>query len=92
LIRKRKVRYPKQAETLEIPLLIQETAGEKEKELEDLKEAMYRAKKQYGVEGVIAGALASTYQRDRVEKIAEEIGLKVLHLYGRKIRKDTCTG
>jgi asparagine synthase (glutamine-hydrolysing) len=75
--KKEKSDIQKQAETLEIPLLIQETAGEKEKELEDLKEAMYRAKKQYGVEGVIAGALASTYQRDRVEKIAEEIGLKV---------------
>ena len=67
----------KQAETLDIPLLVQETAGEKEKELDDLKQAMVRAKEQYGVEGVIAGALASTYQRDRVEKIAEEVGLKV---------------
>lgn len=67
----------KQAEKLDIPLLVQETAGEKEKELEDLKEAMSRAKEEYGVEGVVAGAIASTYQRDRVEKIAEEVGLKV---------------
>jgi diphthine-ammonia ligase len=67
----------KQAEELDIPLLVQKTAGEKEKELEDLKKAMSRAKEEYGVEGVIAGAIASTYQRDRVEKIAEELGLKV---------------
>jgi len=67
----------KQAEKLDIPLLVQKTAGEKEKELEDLKEAMSRAKREYGVEGVIAGAIASTYQRDRVEKTAEELGLKV---------------
>lgn len=67
----------KQAEELDIPLMVQETAGEKEKELQDLKEVMVKAKEEYGVEGVIAGAIASTYQRDRVEKIAEEVGLKV---------------
>lgn len=66
-----------QAEELEIPLVIQETEGEKEEELEDMKEGLRRAKEEYGVEGVVAGALASTYQRDRVEKVAEELGLKV---------------
>jgi asparagine synthase (glutamine-hydrolysing) len=66
-----------QAEQLEIPLILQETEGEKEKELEDLKEGLQKAIDQYNVEGVVAGALASTYQRDRVEKIAEELGLKV---------------
>lgn len=75
--KKEKSDIEKQSEVLDIPLLIQKTAGEKEKELEDLKQAMVRAKKEYNIEGVIAGALASTYQRDRVEKIAEEVGLKV---------------
>ncbi len=75
--KKQKSDIEKQAEELEIPLLIQETEGEKEKELEDLEKAMVRAKEEYGVEGVVAGALASTYQRDRVEKVAEKVGLKV---------------
>lgn len=75
--KKEKSDIEKQAEKLNIPLLVQKTAGKKEKELEDLKKAMYRAKEEFGVEGVIAGALASTYQRDRVDKIAEEVGLKV---------------
>lgn len=66
-----------QSEKLGIPLLVQKTEGEKEKELEDLEKAFNKAKEQYGVEGVVAGALASTYQRDRVEKIAEKTGLKV---------------
>ncbi len=66
-----------QSEELGIPLLVQHTEGEKEKELEDLEEAFRRAKNEYNIEGVIAGALASTYQRDRVEKIAEKAGLKV---------------
>ncbi len=65
-----------QAEKLGIPLLIRETEGEKEKELEDLEEALRQAKEEYGVEGVVSGAIASTYQRDRVEKVAEQLGLK----------------
>ncbi|MFQ3275455.1 MAG: diphthine-ammonia ligase [Candidatus Nanohaloarchaea archaeon] len=66
-----------QSEKLGVPLLVQNTEGEKEEELEDLKEGLMRAVEDYEVEGVIAGALASTYQRDRVEKVAEELGLKV---------------
>lgn len=66
-----------QSEQLGIPLLVQETEGEKEEELKDLEEGLQKAINQYDVEGVVAGALASTYQRDRVEKVAEELGLKV---------------
>jgi diphthine-ammonia ligase len=66
-----------QSEKLGIPLIVQETEGQKERELEDLKQGLRRAVEDYNVEGVVAGALASTYQRDRVEKIAEELGLKV---------------
>ena len=66
-----------QSEQLGIPLLVQETEGEKEVELEDLKEGLRKARNEYGVEGVVAGALASTYQRDRVDKVAEKLGLKV---------------
>lgn len=66
-----------QAEKLGIPLLKQDTKGEKEKELEDLKKGLEKARDQYGVEGVIAGAIESTYQRDRVDKVADKVGLKV---------------
>ncbi len=66
-----------QSEKLGIPIIVQETEGEKEKELEDLKQGLETAVEKYNVEGVVAGALASTYQRDRVEKVAEELGLKV---------------
>ncbi|PSG98879.1 MAG: ATP-binding protein [Nanohaloarchaea archaeon SW_7_43_1] len=66
-----------QSEQLDTPLIIQETKGQKEEELEDLKKGLERAINEYNVEVVVAGALASTYQRDRVEKIAEELGLKV---------------
>lgn len=66
-----------QSHQLGIPLLVQETEGEKEEELEDLKQGLEKAIEERDVEGIIAGALASTYQRDRVEQVAEELGLKV---------------
>lgn len=75
--KKERSEIEKQAEKLGIPLIIQETKGQKEKELEDLEKGLEKARRQHGVEGVVAGALASTYQRDRVEKICEKLGLKV---------------
>ena len=66
-----------QSEKLQIPLIKQDTEGEKEKELEDLRKGLEKAKEKFGVEGVIAGAIESSYQRDRVDKVAEEVGLKV---------------
>ncbi len=66
-----------QAGKLGLPLIVEGTEGEKEQELEDLEEGLRKAVERYGVEGVVTGALASTYQRDRVEQVAEKVGLKV---------------
>jgi len=66
-----------QAKAMEIPILIQETAGEKEKELKDLEAALQNAKNKYHIEGVATGALFSSYQRDRIEKVCDKLGLKV---------------
>ena len=65
-----------QAEAVGLPLIIKETEGEKEKELEDLRAALSEAKAIYGVEGVITGALWSNYQKERIERIAMEENLK----------------
>ncbi|MDY6769676.1 MAG: diphthine--ammonia ligase [Candidatus Nanohaloarchaea archaeon] len=65
-----------QADALDLPLVAVETAGEKEAELDDLERALHRARDEHGVDGVVAGALASQYQRDRVERVAERAGLK----------------
>jgi asparagine synthase (glutamine-hydrolysing) len=67
----------KQSEDLGVPLYRVFTEGEKEEELKDLEEGFRKARRLHDVEGVVAGALASTYQRDRVEEIAEKAGLKV---------------
>ena len=66
-----------QAQTMQIPLIIQETKGEKEEELQDLKEAIKKAKEEYKIEGIVCGALFSNYQRDRIETICDELGLKI---------------
>jgi asparagine synthase (glutamine-hydrolysing) len=74
--KKSKNHLEEQASQLETPLIVQETEGEKEEELEDLREGLKKAIDQYNVEGVVAGALASTYQRDRIDQVAEKLGLK----------------
>jgi diphthine-ammonia ligase len=57
---------------LEIPLVKAETSGIKEKEVEDLK----RLLTSLDVEGVVSGAVFSSYQKERIEKICDELGLK----------------
>ncbi|GAG82411.1 unnamed protein product, partial [marine sediment metagenome] len=53
---------------LNIPLVKVFTPGEKEKELDDL----HRAIQKIHPKGIIAGAIASTYQRDRLRKICDK--------------------
>ena len=67
-----------QAEALELPLVIHHTLGEKEKELEDLKNALAEAKEKYNLEGIFSGALFSDYQKKRVDDVCEGLGLKSL--------------
>lgn len=63
---------PMIAKSIGLPLLMKESNAEKEKELDDLKELIKKA----GVEGVVTGAIASEYQRTRIEKICHEINVK----------------
>lgn len=63
----------KQAEMLSLPLIIQKTAGEKEKELEDLKKLIKKSK----VDEIVIGGLASSYQASRIQKICSELGVKI---------------
>jgi len=69
----------RQVEVMGIPLILKETGGEKEEELEDLKDAIKIAKEKYGVEGVVTGALHSEYQASRIEKICDELGVESIN-------------
>ena len=60
------------ASALQIPHLTRETEGVKEEELEDLKKLLDGLE----IDGVISGAISSEYQRTRIEKICDELGLK----------------
>ncbi len=67
-----------QAEAIGVPQLTQETLGVKEDELEDLAAAIRRAREVYRLEGVCTGALASVYQKSRVERICKDLGLECI--------------
>lgn len=64
-----------QAEAIGIPLIQKRTPGEKEKELSDLKKAIDEAKNEYGIEGIVTGAIESVYQASRVQQICDELAL-----------------
>lgn len=65
----------KQAEVMEIPLIIEKTKGAKEEELEDLEEAIKEAIKEYDIKGIVTGAVKSVYQESRIKKICDNLGI-----------------
>ncbi|MGH9919480.1 MAG: diphthine--ammonia ligase, partial [Nitrososphaerales archaeon] len=67
-----------QAQAMRLPQVRLETKGVKEDELVDLSNAIEAAKRDYSIEGVYTGALASVYQKSRVERICEELGVKAV--------------
>jgi diphthine-ammonia ligase len=78
----------KQSEVMEIPLIIKKTKGEKEIELDDLKNAIKKAKKKYKIEGVVTGAIQSVYQASRIQKICDELKLECLNPLWKKNEKE----
>jgi len=66
-----------QAKSLGIPIIQHTTKGEKEKELLDLEKAIGKAKDKYQIEGIVTGALFSNYQRERIERVCDKLGLKI---------------
>jgi len=62
------------AESLGIKQIVQNTKGEKEKELDDLKKVLAGIKND--IEGVVSGAVASNYQKNRIDKICKELELE----------------
>ena len=67
---------PKQAESLNIPILEFSTDGVKEEELVDLENSIKKAKEKYGVNVIITGAVKSNYQASRIQKICDDNGLE----------------
>jgi predicted ATP pyrophosphatase (TIGR00289 family) len=68
------------SQALDIPIISAETDGIKEEELKDLKREFANLK-DLGVEAIYTGALYSVYQKSRIEKLCEEVGLKAISPY-----------
>ena len=60
------------SEAVGMPLVKAESSGVKEEEVEDLRRLIQRL----NVGGVVTGAIASTYQKTRIDMICEQLGLK----------------
>jgi len=72
---------PLVAQAVGIESVVVETSGEKEEELQDLKPAIAGL----NVDGLVTGAIASSYQRSRVDRICSELEIEhVAPLWGRE--------
>jgi predicted ATP pyrophosphatase (TIGR00289 family) len=60
------------AEAVDVPLVKAQTSGIKETEVEDLKQLLTKL----DVEAVVSGAVASQYQKDRIDRTCEELQIK----------------
>lgn len=65
------------AEAMDIPIMSIRTEGVKEEELEDLRRG-FEQLKNLGIEAIYTGALYSVYQKSRIERLGEEVGLKII--------------
>ena len=65
-----------QAKVMEIPLISLPTSGIKEQELDDLKSAMKLAVQKHKIQGIVSGALASMYQKQRIDALCKELKLQ----------------
>ena len=65
-----------QTEAIGLPQSIITTKGEKEQELSDLTVGLDKLRKSLGIDTVVSGAVASEYQRTRIDNVCEKLGLK----------------
>lgn len=68
----------KLAECLGIPIITEPTIGKKETEMGDLRKAVERAVREYRIEGIVVGALASQYQFENVKAMCNDLNLELV--------------
>jgi len=67
-----------QANALGFRLVTAKTSGVKEEELNALRESLSKLVNSLGIEGVVTGAIASQYQRSRIDRICDELGIRAI--------------
>lgn len=71
-------------EAMGLPQHLVETSGEKEVEVEEFYRGLKPLVTRYGVEGLVSGAVSSVYQKSRLDKVAEALGVRhISPLWGR---------
>ncbi len=73
-----------QSKLMNIPYKSIKTKGKKEKELKPLKKTLKKLKQKEKIEGFISGAIESEYQKERLDKIGQDLDLKTFHPLWRK--------
>jgi diphthine-ammonia ligase len=64
------------AQCLRLPLVEAPCRSGQQEEVADLEAALAKAKAEFRLDGVVSGALASEYQRTRIDAIGHRLGLK----------------
>ncbi|PIO08781.1 TIGR00289 family protein, partial [Candidatus Pacearchaeota archaeon CG10_big_fil_rev_8_21_14_0_10_34_12] len=72
-------RVKEQAQAMNIPLITKKTKGVKEKELQDLENAIKKAKEKYKIKGIVTGAVESIYQSSRIQRICNKLNIEVFN-------------
>jgi ABC transporter with metal-binding/Fe-S-binding domain ATP-binding protein len=72
------IRWTKlQAEAMNLPIATYNIESEGEDEQFELSNHIQDIKNKFGIEGIAAGALASQYQKKRMEDVANSLGLRI---------------
>ncbi len=63
---------PLQADAMDLPLIMKKTSGKKDVELDDLEDVLSDLR----IDAVITGAVASEYQKEKIDMLCEKLNLR----------------
>ncbi len=64
-----------QAKALNLPIIVEKCPSDEKRSMESLERALRIAIKEFGVEGVVTGAIRSTYQATRFQRVCDRLDL-----------------
>jgi len=67
-----------QSEALGIPLVYSYSGDDENNQLETFRNLLDKAKREYNIEGIVTGAVKSSYQFNRFKRISEDLGLQII--------------
>jgi len=77
-----------QALAMKIPqIFLESKSDDTQNEIEIIKQGLSRAKKEYLIEGIVHGGILSEFQKNKFEKVAHDLELKVISPLWKKDQK-----